>query len=300
MDRPPSLDDAAIFVAVARAGSFIGAARTLRTSKSSVSRAIANLEADLRVRLLQRTTRSLFLTPAGERYLAQVGDALAVAQEAGTLLREEDEGVRGLVRITAPPDVGGAILPPIVTAFAREHPGVSIEVTMQATPPLAGDGVFDLALWGGPLPDSSLVARKVQDTAFGLFASPDYLAKTGHPRSVDDLADHELIPFRAERGREVWQLSGSEVEHQIEATGRIGTNEMGFATRIAIDGAGIARLPVIMAAPQVEAGRLVRVLPDIGSRGLPLHLLLPDRRHVPRAVRLLHEAILARFVAMEP
>lgn len=288
------LKDVRIFVRVAELGGFAAAARALHIAKSSVSRAIARLEERLGVRLLQRTPRALVLTDAGARYLARVAEAVATIEDASREAAARDTP-RGVVRLTAPPDVGSEALPHLIARFTDQHPEVSVEVTLSPAPLDLIEGGFDLALRGGPQPDSALMMSKLLDTAFRLYASPRYLARAGTPAHPAALAQHACVLFHGRRGRSTWTLVGPSGTHAVEVTGRITCDDLAFARRAAVAGAGIALLPEVPGQRAVAAGSLVAVLPDHRTPSDPLFIVSPSARHMPPHVSALRAFLIDAF-----
>ncbi len=282
----------AAFARVVEAGSFTGAAEALGVRKSSVSRAVAGLEAALGIRLLQRTTRRLSLTDAGRAYYERARDALASLEEAQQAAAALGAGPRGLVRLTAPTDLAGGVAP-VVADFLGAHPAVRVEVSL--TPRLVDlvkEG-FDLAVRAGPLTDSSLLARKLADTELGLFAAPAYLARAGRPRRLADLVRHECVLYRSPGGTARWRLSGPRGEEEVVVRGRVEGDEFAFVRAVVEAGMGVAFAPVGMFAAAVEARRAERVLPAFAQRTAPVHVVWPSRSFEPAAVALLREALVA-------
>ena len=284
------LNRIAAFARVAEAGSFTAAAASLGVQKSSVSRSVAALEADLGVRLLQRTTRRIGLTDAGRAYYARARDALASLEEASQAAAALGAEPSGTVRITAPVDMA-ADLAAVTHAFLGKHPRVRVEVLLTARfVDLVKEG-FDLAVRAGALTDSSLMSRRLGDTDFGLFAAPAYLARAGRPRRVADLARHECILYRSEGGTATWRLTGPRGEERVKVLGRAEGDEFAFVRSMALNGFGIALGPVPMFTPPVRDGSLERVLPQHALHGSPVHVVWPSRRFEPAAVARFREAL---------
>lgn len=280
-----------VFVRVVEAGSFTGAAAVLGLRKSSASRSVAALEADLGIRLLQRTTRKLSLTDAGRAFYDRARDALAGLDEARNAVSSLGAAPRGLVRITAPVDLA-ADLAAVTTVFLRAHPDVRVETLLTARyVDLVKEG-FDLAIRAGSLADSSLLARKLGESEFGLFASPAYLDAAGRPRRLADLARHECVLYRAGSATARWRLSGPRGDEEVSVRGRVDTDELAFVRAMVLAGFGIALLPVsTMIRPLVASGVLERVLPRYALRGAVVHIVWPSRRFEPAAVALFREAL---------
>jgi DNA-binding transcriptional LysR family regulator len=291
------LNRIAVFARVVDAGSFTAAAAALGVRKSSVSRAVAALEAELGVRLLHRTTRKLALTDAGRAYHERTRDALAELEEAREAAASLGAEPRGLVRITAPPGLGPG-LAPVVAAFARAHPAVRVEVSLTSRfVDLVKEG-FDLAVRAGPLGDSSLLARKLADTEVALYAAPAYLAAAGRPRRLADLARHECVLYRAPSGTATWRLFGPQGEEEVvEVKGRVEADDYDFVCAAVQVGLGIGFVPVQVFAAAHEAGAVERVLPRYALRSTPVHVVWPSRRHEPAAAAKLREALVAALPA---
>src|SRR5882724_4907860 len=210
-----------LFVRVAEAGSFTGAARLSGLPTSSVSRAVAALERELAVRLIQRTTRRL---PGMD--------------EAAAAVSELQDAPRGRVRITAPADLGHWLLAPSLVRFATRYPEVQLEVSLtQRIVDLVHEG-FDLALRVGTLADNRLVARALGLVRAGIFAAPRYLKRRGRPRSVAAVADHDCVLFRSVSGRAVWELVGPAGRQKVEVRGTVGADDNEFIRETAAAGQG--------------------------------------------------------------
>lgn len=279
-----------LFVRVVEAGSFTAAAAAAGLPKSSVSRSVSSLEHDLGVRLIQRTTRHLQVTEAGRAYFESVSRALAGIEEANTAVTEHKGAPRGTVRLTAPGDIGHALLAPSLARFRSLYPEVLIDVSLtQRRVDLVHEG-FDLALRVGELADTSLVARRAGVVRAALFASREYLAQRGTPRSVAELAQHDCLLFRSASGRAAWEMVGPAGMERAEVRGALSSDDHHMILEAAVEGQGIALLPVILC--RVAGDRLERVLPQHATTGAVLSLLTPTVRFVPKRVSLLREQLL--------
>jgi DNA-binding transcriptional LysR family regulator len=288
-------NDVVTFVRVAEGSGLTPAARALGVPKSTVSRSLARLERRLGVRLVQRTTRALALTDAGRAYYERVRGAVAGVLDATADVVDMGQEARGTIRITAPADLGSALLAEVVARFSETYRDVRFEVVLtQRVVDLVAEG-FDLALRVAPLTDSSLVARKVGAADGGLFASPEYLAKRGTPSKVADLAAHDVVRFRAFGPRLVLQGPRG-AEEGIVVNGPVQADELLFVQRLVALGAGIGVLPLFFSSCDDHAprGGLVRVLPDWALRGGVVHLVAPSARQEPRRVRLFRDFLLAQ------
>lgn len=288
-------DDTAIFVHVVDAGSFSSAARTLAIPKSTISRTIARLEGKLGMTLIQRSTRAMHLTADGEHYYAQCAAPIAALADAAQSAAQAQSKPRGTVRLHAPPDIGSEVLPHIVAEFTAQHPEVTVETLITADAPSVSGTLFDLALYGGPLPDSTLVIRKLQDSRFNLYAAPRYLARHGAPETLAQLSAHRCVLLNARRGRATWSLMHGRSTATVEVSGTVSANDMSFVRRATLSGAGIALMPDVMAQRYVASGALATVLPNYSAKGAPLYILMPNRSFLPPAVAVMRDTLLAWF-----
>jgi DNA-binding transcriptional LysR family regulator len=291
------LNRVAVFVSVVAAESFTAAASKLGVPKSSVSRGVAQLEEELGVRLLERTTRKLSLTEAGQAFYRRAKPAVAGLEEASaeaTSLRREP---RGTVRMTAPLELGVAVLPKLVVEFTRQYPRVQIALSLTSRlVDLVGEQ-FDLALRAGKLEDSSLVARKVAAVDLALYATKAYLDRRGRPKTVAELAGHDCILNRSRGGGDTWTLDGPDGEERVEVNGPLQADAMFFLMDAALAGGGVALLPQDIADGEFRAGRLERVLPEHALRGGAYYLLMPSSRLIPAHVLLFRDFLVERLTS---
>jgi DNA-binding transcriptional LysR family regulator len=286
MRRYDHLADVEAFVATAEQGALSRAAAALGTSPSMISRAIARLEQRLGAQLLRRTTRRMSLTEAGRQYLERA--------EAERDVQGQDGPLVGTVRISAPTSYGHYRLPERLREFRSAHPGVELAIEIgNRNVDLVAEG-FDLAIRGGELPDSGLVAHRLEDAAFCLVASPDYLQRRGAPADIAALAAHAGIAFvLPSTGRVMaWRLreEGRDVDWMPTAPLRVADDVLGVVS-LARAGLGICQTYRFIAADDLQAGRLVEVLPATAGRTRPFSLLYPPHRRLPAATRALIEAL---------
>jgi DNA-binding transcriptional LysR family regulator len=286
-----------VFARVIELGSFTAASRALAMPKSSVSRAVTRLEEMLGARLVQRTTRKLGLTQAGARYLAEVRGPLTRLAEASEEISESSRQPRGLVRISLPPEAGAGSFAPVLVAFVQRHPGIRLDLVVTSRRVNLIEEGIDLALRGGNLDDSTLVARRIIPTELALYAAPAYLARKGRPRKLADLAGHDCIVFRSPNGGPTWRLHGPRGVEQVTVEGPITTDDMGSVRRLAIAGLGVALVPTVAVEPDVARGALVRVLPGHALRGPAMFVVSPPLRHVPARVALLRDFLIRELTA---
>ena len=254
-----ALDAIAAFVKVVETGSFSAAARRLGMPKTTVSARVAGLEKRLGVRLIQRTTRKLRMTEAGERYFHHCSIATREVELGEAALQSAKAKPCGVLKVTAPVDLGRALLPRIVHAYAAKYPDVSVELTItNRVVDVVAEG-FDLAVrWAGALKDSSLIARRFIETSSNLWASPEYLKKLGNPTHPGDLDD---AAFLAHPVLKTVTLTNGKSEFELELNGRVYSDDLEVILALIVLGEGIAWLPDFLAGDAVEAGKLVPVLP---------------------------------------
>jgi DNA-binding transcriptional LysR family regulator len=284
------------FVQVMEAGSFSTAARALGQPKSSLSRAVSKLERELGVVLVQRTTRKLAITEAGQLYLERARSALSMLADARAQLIDAEAQPRGVVRFTAPSDSGDMITAALAD-FARLYPGIHVDCMFtQRRVDLVAEGV-DLALRTGVVDDASLAGKKLGDTPLALYASPSYLAARGTPRRLAQLAEHDCVLFRGARGKARWTLEGRRGREAVEVQGPLNVDDPSRACQLVLRGVGIALLPMMFGQRAVECGALVRVLPSLQAPAGAVYLVHPASIHTPRRVALLRDHL---YAALKP
>lgn len=296
MDATMMLDEIAVFVQVVEAGSFTAAARKRAVPKSTLSRGVARLEDALRTPLLQRTARKVALTDAGRVFYDRVAPHVAGLRDAAVVAGEREEQPRGTLRVTAPVDIGEALLADVFVRFAAKHPQVKLDVDLSArTVNLVEEG-FDVAIRASQrLKDSTLVARKLCETEMHLYASPAYLTRKAAPTKPEDLARHECVLFRPIDGQSEWPLVNQGVERTVTASGRLGGNEFSFVRSMLRAGAGIGPLPGFFGVEDIHGGRLVRVLPEWSWGSGSVYIVYPGARHIPKKVTAFREFLIESF-----
>ncbi len=285
------------FVKVVQTGSFTRAAEQLHTQKAHVSRVVSQLEAELGVRLLERTTRSLSLTEIGRELFERAVGILAAADDARHVVQQAQGEPRGTLRLSCGVEFGMLAVNRWVRDYLLRHPDVNVDLEMTGrVVDLVHEG-FDLAVRVGPLADSTLAARKLGDLHYGLFAAPGYLRRHPPPRQPGDLAQHALIRFSGSRLRLVWTFTRGADTQRVEPVARLNANNS-FAVRdAAVDALGIAQLPLLLAQPEVDAGRLVPVLADWQLPSAPVHAVFASARYLTPKVRAFIDLAVEAFAA---
>lgn len=281
------VDELRAFVATAQSGSFTAAADQLGVSNRLTSKYVAELETRLGVRLLQRTTRRVGLTPAGEDLLARAPTLLDDLDGLLADIAEESRGLSGVIRISAPLTIGEIYITGMLTRFAKHHPDLTFDLRLtDRHVDLATEGI-DLAFRAGQPEALSLKARKLGMFRTLLVASPEYLETRGTPRTLPDLGQHSCIvdTNRLQPRRWVFVHAGKEVSTTV--TGVFNVNSARAAAGLAMDGMGIAYIPRFALHDALAAGTLVPILPEYqGIRG-PFNAVYLEGRALPRKIRAL-------------
>lgn len=275
----------AVFVAVCDASGFAAAARRLDLSPSAVTRIVAALEGRLGVRLLQRTTRTMRLTEAGERFAAQARRILADLDEAEASAQGERGAPRGTLVIAAPDLFGRLQVAPVVTRFLERYPSVAADLRLtNSFAKLVEEGV-DVAIRIGAPIDSELVTRMLGHTRPLLVASPAYLGRLGRPRRPQDLADHALAVFKGITPRREWpfRVDGRDLLLRVEP--RFVSDSGSAAIAHVVAGGGILPALRFQVAAELAEGRLVEVLADFAPPPVPICCLFPSARQMSAKVR---------------
>lgn len=283
------------FRTVADTGSFSAAGRALGRSKTVVSKLVAELEAHLGTRLLNRTTRRVSLTETGRAYHARCVQLLADLEEMESMVRDTQATPRGRLRVAGPQTFGELYLVPALHAFAARHPGISIELTLTDRFVDLIEERFDLGNRIADLPDSSLVARRLGEMRLVACAAPAYLAAHGRPREPADLAAHDCIVDTNFRQPWLWPFEAGGRQASVRVAGRFAVNSARAACDLAIAGAGIVLSPNFVADPHLTAGRLEALLPGWSSGTRGIHAVYPHRRHVALRQRMLIDFLVERF-----
>jgi len=279
-----NLEAIAVFVKVVQAGSFTQAAKLLNMPNSTVSAKVAALEKELGITLLQRTTRSLHLTEAGEVYFRRCLRALEELQAAENELAADRGAPKGVLRLTAPVELGRSVLPPVLDVLMKRHPAIEIDLVItNRLVDLVAENI-DVAVRAGPLKNSGLIARRFALGQFGLWASPGYLKKHSAPRNPDELNDHQCLRFAPFTGRNL-QLSNGRERAQIALAGRITADDFETLRALAVLGWGIALLPSFLCAEEAKERKLVAVLPDWRGESVTISIVYPAQRFVSPKIR---------------
>jgi DNA-binding transcriptional LysR family regulator len=292
------LNDLRVFVRVVDRGGFAVAARELGVPTSTVSRTIARLEASAGTRLLHRTPRSVHATSEGRAIHASISEAVGTLERAARALEPATRRPKGVLRATAPVDIGGSFLADVAVAFVERHPLVQIELALTNRAVNLVDEGFDVAVRAATrLADSSLVAKKLGHLEHALYASPRYVEKHGAPSSPGELGDHSCIAFRAKDLLKTWRLYDGKETVDVLVRARMGGDDFSYVRAAVLADGGVALMPRLVCAKDEAAGRLVRVLPEFEAKGAWLYVLYPSAAHVPARVTAFRDFVAAAFEA---
>ena len=287
------------FIEIADAGSLAAAARRLDVTPAAVSKNLLRLEAQLGVRLLQRSTRRLRLTDEGERFLDKAREALRALDEAVAEVSQSSVAPAGRVRVSVGVTFGRRWVLPALPALAQRHAQLQVEVDLDNRPvDLVAEG-YDIGIRGGVVENSSLVARRVCALPLVLLASPGYLRRAGVPKAVDELAQHRCVLVRFQSGTpSAWRFRAGTRQRWVEfdPPSQIAVSDADAVLDLALADAGIVQAGLYNALPYLRSGRLKLLMPelhDAGEREVVLHY--PHRQYLAPRVRTVVDALLAHL-----
>jgi len=277
------LNEIAVFTRVVQAGSFTAAAAILGMPKSTVSRKVAELEARLNTRLIQRTTRKLGLTDAGRTYFDYGVRIVSELESAERAVGSLQETPRGLLRVTA--GINSTFLGAIVADFLKRYPEVQIELLCTGRAVDLVEERYDLAIRAGALPDSTLVARSLGSVRWFFVATPAYLKKRGRPRAPKDLESHDCLLFDTGPSSTTVQLQRGDESVPVTLPARFLVTDLDLLHAVATAGLGIALLPAFRCIEELRARKLECVLREWSAPSIPIHIVYPTSRHVSPKVK---------------
>ncbi|HWT59831.1 MAG TPA: LysR family transcriptional regulator [Rhizobium sp.] len=287
------LNDIAVFVTVARYGSFSRAAHSLGMPVSTVSRKVTSLEEQLGVTLLQRTTRKLSLTAQGSAYFDQCSEPLAHLIDAEQALTETQRKPQGLLKISVPVIFGQEVFYEFVSAFLKTYPEIRIDlfVTNLFLDLIAEN--IDLGIRFGELKDSSIVAQRLGKSVRYLVAAPDYMKGRALPSKPEDLKDHQCVLLNGRNGEAEWHLVSGRKSIRQQVSGQVSSRDFEAVSAFTYRGHGIGLLPSTYCDDQIGRGELIRLLPDWSSEEIFVHAVYPTRRFLPLRLQIFLEALKA-------
>lgn len=282
-----SLKGISSFVSVASSGSFAAAAKLIGVSAVAVSKNVATLERQLSVRLFQRTTRKLSLTPEGDQFYRQCLGPLRELEAAQAVIEQSSKALSGLVRITSVAPFATGYLLPLIEQFHLANPRVCIEMHLDdSVSDMVAQG-YDVGIRVGHLKDSSLVARSIAPLPFVACASPAYFRQRGYPQTLADLSSHNCLRLSRINSRDpmAWFLKGNDAVSDASISGNLLLNDFAALQGAAVQGLGISCVPLPLAMPDIRAGRLIPVLTQLIRTDLLVYLYYPSRENLPGRTR---------------
>ncbi|MGU3414539.1 LysR family transcriptional regulator [Enterobacteriaceae bacterium C34A] len=284
-----------VVLAVAHRQSFRAAARELGMSATAVSNAVAGLESRLKVRLFNRSTRSVALTPAGERYVERIAPALAEIQRASEEITTQPDTPTGTLRINAPQESVSILYQPLIDTFLKRFPQMRLDITSESRlVDIVAEGYDAGIRLAESVPQDMIAVPLTPDIRMRVVATPEYFAEHGTPQSPDDLLKHQSVGMRMSHGGIYhWELERHQQKFSVNVPPRIVLNEMRAIHRAALSGIGIAFMSNWFVDEDIAAGRLVSVMDEWSQPFGGLRLYYPGRRHVPPGLKafidLVHE-----------
>ncbi|CAN5823108.1 LysR family transcriptional regulator [soil metagenome] len=296
-----NIEELQVLIQTSRGGSLTAAAAVLHCTPSAASAALKRLEARLQVRLFERSTRSMRLTQQGETLLSYAERALALLDEAATVVTEGNQDLRGAIRITAPSSLTRRVLLDWFDQFLLLHPAVELELSVSDSQQDLLRGQLDMAIRYGKLADSGLLARPLTMVHRIAVAAPIYLAAHGIPQHPLDLAEHQCLTYQLLGKRHVdWQFAATNAApFEIKVSGKRSADDADIAQQWCLAGHGVLYKSHIDLQADLMAGRLVHLFPDFNGGKVPLNAVLPSKRFVPERVRALVSYLQQEFSRME-
>lgn len=283
------LSRTAVFIAVVKSGSFVGAARDLGITSSAVSKQVQNLERDLQVKLLNRTTRKLSVTEEGAVFFERAARALDDLREAQEQVYELKSRPRGPLKVSLPLSLGVKYLGQAIVSFAELYPEVELDVSLDDRfVDIVGEG-FDLVVRIGSLQDTSLIARRLASCPFVLCASAGYIGENGKPGSPEDLLNHNLLAYTRNKARHEWRYKGPDNKlGQVDLKGSFKCDSGEVLCQAALEGIGLVVLPVFYVAEHLKDGSLQPLLPGYATwPERDIHAVFQPNRFLSTRLRLL-------------
>ncbi|MGX9521333.1 LysR family transcriptional regulator [Vibrio mediterranei] len=292
------LDGYVVFVEVVDSGSFTVAAERTQHSTSYISKEVTKLEERLGVRLLQRTTRTLKLTPEGENFYQHARDVVDAAQAAEESLAGSQIEPSGLLKITCPVALGLSTMSVIFTQYAQRYPKVTLDIDLSDKKVDVIEQGIDIAIRASDrLEDSSLISRKLFTDRGITVASPAYLQQYGTPRAPSELAHHNIISYSYAKNNKRWvyeDLDGNEAS--VDITSRITVNSAKMELEMCKAGLGITRLPRFYLGNELETGELIELFDDYPKHQLGVYMVYPSRKHMSAKVRAFKDIVETELV----
>lgn len=296
------INDALTFLSVVDEGSFANAAKKWFISSSVVSKRVGRLENHLRVQLIQRTTRSMSLTESGQLFYDRWKRIKAEMSEAEIDVMQHHQHPRGLLRINAPMSFGQGHIVPAVNDFIQRYPEIQVELILGSQYAGFIHNGLDLSIFIKDLPNTPLLkSRKITARSTGVYGAPSYFERFGKPQIPEDLNKHNCLIHQSEPGQGMGQKYEWKFYDQrrinIAVTGNLRSNSSQGLVKAAVAGLGLTKLSSFMVTEELKRGTLEEVLTPYSERGIDIHAVYPNQRHLPFKVRLFIDFLIERFQA---
>ncbi len=278
------LNNIQVFCRSVELGTFAAVAREKNVSAMMISKYVAQLERSLGVVLLNRTTRSLNLTEAGNAYYEKSKVILESLSELDNSVSQIGDSVKGLLKVSAPIDFGGTYMVEAIEAFQQRHPEVKISMTLDNKHQNLRDGLFDIVILVTDCLDLGVVARKIKDTELGTYAAPDYLTEHGTPESIEDLAKHRCLHYLNTPHGDSWIFKDQGELIKIKHDWSFSTNNGRALSQAAALGMGVIRAPKLSVNDYLLQGKLVEILPQYRIPTLSIYATYLQKRYYPAKV----------------
>jgi DNA-binding transcriptional LysR family regulator len=294
------LNSLRLYYEVVNAGSITRASDQLRMPKSTISRKLAQLEQDLGAILLKKGPKRLATTDIGAALYDRCRRLVIEIEDVGLATAEMQGELRGTLRVSIPIDFGLSWISRAIAEFVKKYPDISLEIEVNSRVVNPREDPYDLTIQLGPLKESGLTYRRLATVTRGVYASREYLALRGTPRTVEDFSKHDCIVTDQQRQDGVWTFRNQSKHRFIEVSGKVTVNNIGVARELAIGGVGLSMLPNIMCLNDVKAGRLVRVLTNWESPPVEATALMLSRKGIPNKTRVFLDFLAEQLADASP
>ena len=297
MSSPSSApSEMAFFSALVRFGSFSATARELNLTTPAISKRLAQMEARLRVQLLNRTTRRISLTQEGEMYLSYARRILADIEDMEQQVGNAVAAPKGLLRVNATLGFGRSNIAPLISGFAQLYPDVQVQLQLTVNPPALPEDAFDVCIRFGEPPDARVMARLLASNRRLVCAAPAYLALHGTPQTPNDLARHDCIGIRqGDEAYGIWHFTSVRRLETVKVRGSLSTNDGEIAVNWALAGHGIVMRAEWDIGKHLRSGRLIQVLKNYQTPPADIYAVYPQRHHMSGRVRAFVDFLAGRF-----
>ena len=278
------LNNIRVFCRIVELGTFAAVAREMKVSAMMISKYMAQLENSLSVTLLNRTTRRISLTEAGENYYARSKPLLEDFAELDEEISQLGQNVKGILKITAPIDFGGIYMVPAIDAYQCLHPSVKVMMSLQNAHINLSEGIYDLSILVSNSLDLGVVARKIAETRLCTYASPEYIKKFGEPKSIEELSLHRCLHYIDTPHEGYWVFNIDGKEKKLRTTWHFASNNGRALCQASSLGMGITQAPELSVVNYLEQGKLVEILKDYRMPSLAIYATYMQRRFIPAKI----------------